>query len=601
MCGIAAFFKYRTNGAVVDAARWLGIANRVHLKRGPDGEGTWLSKDGTIGLSHRRLAIIDPTPAGAQPMATLDGRLRIVLNGEIYNYKELRRDLERRGCCFVSNSDTEVLLHLYSELGQNSFMQLRGMYAIALWDESKQGLLLARDPLGIKPLYYSDDGHTILVTSQVKALLSAGGADTSPESAGHVGFFLWGYVPEPYTLYKGIRSLRPGTTFWIKRNHSMKNKRIFYNLTDELQRSMNKKVPTNKEQTYDIVGAALDESVRYHMVSDVPVGLFLSSGLDSTSLASIAVRYSPAPLKTFTLGFEQYRGTLNDETVLAECIAERLHCSHKTCWICQKDFLAEMQTVFRSMDQPTIDGVNTFMVSKAAREAGLKVALSGLGGDELLGGYPSFTQVPKIARFSLHSDYLGKAFRVVAAPLIRRFTSPKFAGLLEYGGTLGGAYLLRRGLFMPWELPAILDPEMVREGWRKLNPLINLNKEVEKLNCDHHRVSILETIFYMRNMLLRDTDWASMANSLEVRVPLVDVDLINAIAPLMFGPTKPDKKTMAKTAWNKVPSKILKRPKTGFSIPTNEWIYKEAEMKERGLRGWARVVYREAGKLRPIH
>jgi asparagine synthase (glutamine-hydrolysing) len=593
MCGIAAIFRYGCNGERVDTARWLGVANRVLWSRGPDGSGTWVSEDGTMGLTHRRLAIIDLTPTGVQPMSTPDGRLRIVFNGEIYNYKELRRELESRGCRFLSTSDTEVLLHLYREEGADMVRRLRGMYTFALWDENNQGLFLARDPFGIKPLYYSNDGHTLRVASQVKAILAAGGTDTSAEPAGHVGFFLWGYVPEPYTLYKGIRSLPAGSTLWIENGGSKAEPRAFYSLPEQLRQVADSQASASEVEAREHLETALKDSVQHHMVSDVPVGLFLSAGLDSSSIAALAARCSPGPLKTLTLGFEQYKGTLNDETVLAGRIAEKLHCAHETRWMRREDFSPELPNIFTSMDQPSIDGVNTYFVSKAAREIGLKVALTGLGGDELFGGYPSFADVPKMVRLARPFGFLGKTFRVVTAPVLRYFTSPKFAGILEYGATTGGAYFLRRGLFMPWELPGLMDPDMVREGWRTLDPVVNLNKTVTGLSSDHHRISALETIFYMRNMLLRDTDWAGMAHSLEVRVPFVDVELIGAVGTFMNGFSGPTKKTMAQAVWDVVPQELLNRPKTGFSFPTRDWIAADMKTKERGLRGWARVVYRE--------
>ncbi|MCB2148594.1 MAG: asparagine synthase (glutamine-hydrolyzing) [Deltaproteobacteria bacterium] len=594
MCGIAAIFQYSLSGEVIDAPKWLKTANRTHLKRGPDGEGTWISLDGRTGLSHRRLAIIDPTAAGAQPMATEDGMLRIVYNGEIYNYKELKRELQSRGCSFFSNSDTEVILHLYRMEGLGLLNRLRGMYAFALWDERKQGLLLARDPLGIKPLYYSDNGHTIRVASQVKAILSAGSIDISPEPAGHVGFFLWGYVPEPFSLYKGIRSLPPGSSLWLRKNDSTKKTIYFYNFIEELRKAEQRRSQYSQEEAHDCFRLLLEDSVRHHMVSDVPVGIFLSSGLDSTSIAAMAARCSPIPLKTFTLGFEQYRGTQNDESLLAERVAKRLNCIHETHWMHRNEFLAELNKIFQSMDQPSIDGVNTYFVSKAAREIGLKVALSGLGGDELLAGYPSFSQIPTIQRFSAPFAFLGRCFRIVAAPFLRHITSPKYASIIEYGNTFGGAYLLRRGLFMPWELTEILDPDMVIEGMRTLDPIVNLNKAVTSLSSDHLRVSALEIGYYMRNMLLRDTDWASMAHSLEVRVPLVDVKVIESVAPMICGFKGSLKKTMAHASWDDVPRQLLNRHKTGFSFPIREWI--KAETKGRGLRGWAQVVYREVKK-----
>ena len=213
MCGIAAIFNYRT-GQPVDHAELIAVRDHMSA-RGPDGAGEWYSADQRVGLGHRRLSIIDLSPTGAQPMANTDGTLVVTFNGEIYNYRELRSQLEQQGCRFRSASDTEVLLHLYEREGREMVHKLRGMYAFALWDSRKQGLFLARDPFGIKPLYCADDGKTLRIASQVKALLAGGGVDTSPEPAGHVGFFLWGHVPSPYTLYRGIRGLTAGTTLWV--------------------------------------------------------------------------------------------------------------------------------------------------------------------------------------------------------------------------------------------------------------------------------------------------------------------------------------------------------------------------------------------------
>ena len=211
MCGIAGIYAYRNDALKVDRGELRRIRDHM-TARGPDGCGEWFSEDGRVALGHRRLAILDLSERGAQPMVSADGQLIISFNGEIYNYRTLRAQLERKGYGFRSQSDTEVLLHLYAEKGEAMLEELRGMYAFALWDARKQGLLLARDPLGIKPLYYADDGATLQVASQVKALLKGGHIDTTPEPAGHVGFFLWGHVPEPYTFFKGIKALPAGST-----------------------------------------------------------------------------------------------------------------------------------------------------------------------------------------------------------------------------------------------------------------------------------------------------------------------------------------------------------------------------------------------------
>jgi asparagine synthase (glutamine-hydrolysing) len=336
--------------------------------------------------------------------------------------------------------------------------------------------------------------------------------------------------------------------------------------------------------------------VRHHLVADVPVGLFLSAGLDSSTLVALTKEASKTSLHTITLGFKEFQGTSNDEVPLAELIAQHYKTLHQTCWVTKEDFQHERDRILDAMDQPSTDGVNSYFVSKAAAQAGLKVALSGLGGDELFGGYASFQQIPRMVKAVAHFQslpLLGKGFCYLSAPILKHFTSPKYAGLLEYGGTYGGAYLLRRGMFMPWELPDLLDGEMVREGWEELQTLSRLEETTHDINNPHLKVTALETIWYMRNQLLRDADWASMAHSLEIRVPLVDLELCQAVAPLFNSSCAPTKNDMARVREKTLPGEILKRRKTGFSIPVSEWLLKEGLSSKgtRGLRGWAQGIH----------
>lgn len=564
--------------------------------RGPDGKGIWLSSDGCIGLAHRRLSIIDLSDAGSQPMFTENGRLGVVFNGEIYNYRQLRNDLLQKGYCFRSNSDTEVLLHLYAEYGQQMVHKLRGMYSFAIWDEEAKGLFLARDPFGIKPLYYADDGYTVRVASQVKALLASGMVDTSPEPAGHVGFFLWGNVPEPYTLHKGIRSLQAGSSLYI----DCAGKKLFTqfcSIPRELTMAAEQAIPLSRSQMCDQLREAIIDTVRHHLVADVPVGVFLSAGLDSTTLAALVAEVSPGSLNTITLGFGEFSGTENDEVPLAEEVAQYYGSLHKTISVARKDFKSELPLLLDAMDQPSIDGVNSYFVCKAAQQAGLKVVLSGLGGDELFGSYPSFRQIPRLVKNIRPYNAmpgLGTGFRMVAAPLLKSFTSPKYAGLLEYGGSYGGAYLLRRGMFMPWELPNILDGDMVREGWRELQTMRRLNEAVSGISNEHLKVASLEMCWFMRNQLLRDIDWASMAHSLEVRTPFVDLELLRKAVPLILGSASPfSKSDIGQTPLKPLPSAVINRPKTGFSVPVRDWLLEgKIAGGERGLRSWAKQVYK---------
>ncbi|HEV2211481.1 MAG TPA: asparagine synthase (glutamine-hydrolyzing) [Verrucomicrobiae bacterium] len=603
MCGIAAIFNYRT-GQPISCTELLQTREAMS-RRGPDDAGCWVSADGCVGLAHRRLSILDLSPAAAQPMHHADGSSCIVFNGEIYNYRELRAELRAQGCAFQTTSDTEVLLHLYQRHGRDLVHKLRGMYAFALWDFRQRGLLIARDPFGIKPLYISDNGQTFRAASQVKALLAAGAVDTSPEPAGHTGFFLWGHVPSPYTLYRGIRSFPPGTTLWLDANGA-RAERTFYSIPQILSDA--EAQPVTHDSDDSILADAIGSAVRHHLVSDVPVGLFLSAGLDSTTLLALAAQ-AGRHLRTFTLGFEEYRGKPEDETPGAARTAARYGASHEAVWIRKQDFEKYLDGIFDAMDQPSCDGINTFFASFAAARAGLKVALSGVGGDELLGGYPGFRQIPQLvrrlsrlrppqSRCELLRKGGARLFRAVSAPLIGRITSPKYAGLLEYGGSWGGAYLLRRGLFMPWEIP--LDSDVVREGLAELQPVERLEQTVAGIRSPRLKVAALELTCYLRDQLLRDTDWAGMHHSVEVRTPLVDIELLLALAPLLAGAHPPQKNDLARVPNVPLSPFLLNRAKTGFTVPVRNWLLATRPAKPgRGLRPWTRVVHsRFEGKWR---
>jgi asparagine synthase (glutamine-hydrolysing) len=580
MCGFAAILSYRAEAPPVRADELDAIRDAM-AARGPDGAASWISPDGRVGLAHRRLAIIGLSPAGAQPMADAGGGLRLVFNGEIYNYRALRAELEGLGAVFRTHTDTEVILEGWRRWGRGVLPRLRGMFALALWDERAKGMLLARDPHGIKPLYLADDGATLRAASQVKALLAGGALDRTPDPAGHAGFFLWGHVPEPHTLYRAIRPLPAGSWLWLEEGGRREEGR-FFDLRAELA--------TAREGRFepDALRAALLDSVKAHLEADVPVGLFLSGGLDSTTLAALAREAAQAPVRSVTLGFAEFAGGPNDETPLAEAVAAHYGLDHRTRRVTAADFQAARPRLLADMDQPSVDGVNTWFVARAAAQSGLKVALSGLGGDELFAGYGSFTQIPRLVGLlgplaSLRG--LGGLVRMALSPWIGRVASPKAAGLLEWGTSVPDAYLLRRALFMPWELPRVLDPDLAREGWRALDLRERLRAVVDGVPAGRLQVSALESGCYMGNQLLRDGDWAGMAHSLEIRVPLVDVELLRAVLPLIAGPRPPGKRDMAACARPPLPPALLDRPKTGFFVPVSQWLG------ARDLRAWASQVY----------
>ena len=611
MCGIAAIYNYQSD-APVDRAEMRRMLDRMKL-RGPDGEGEWYSASGAVGLGHKRLAIIDLSDAGAQPMHSADGQVSVSFNGEIYNYQALRAELQAGGCQFRSSSDTEVLLHLYQRDGAAMVHRLRGMFAFAIWDQRNRGVLLARDHLGIKPLYYSIDGKTVRAASQIKALLATGAIDREPNPAGHAGFFLWGHVPEPHTLYKRIKALPAGSTLWIDRKGPGEPKiycdvaRVFADAERDAVAGPNGL--TTPGALREQVREALLDSVRHHLVADVPVGVFLSGGLDSTTLAALATE-TGGDLRSVTLGFEEFRGTPQDETELAELVAKKYGTRHQTVWIKRETFCENFARLLDAMDSPSIDGVNSFFISAAAQQAGLKVVMSGVGADELFGGYSSFREIPRLVG-------MGGAFRPVptfnrlvrwmTAPVVGRVTSPKYASVLEYGGSYEAAYFLRHSLFLPWELDEVLEPKFVAEGRAALDLLPRDGQTAGNQN-PHLKVSALETRWYLRNQLLRDSDWASMNHSLEVRTPFTDIELVRRIAPLIATTARLTKQDMAAAARPELPRAILDRPKTGFLIPVREWLAagqptvngaahsatgapNAATGSDRRLRGWSKLVY----------
>lgn len=609
MCGINGIFAYHYAANPIDRTELT--RTRDHMAaRGPDGKGEWISCDGRIGFGHRRLSIIDLTDAGAQPMSNADGSLIVTFNGEIYNYRELRRDLETKGHVFRSNSDTEVLLHLYAAKGEAMVHDLRGMFAFAIWDAKCKELFLARDPYGIKPLYYADDGWTFRFASQVKALLAGGFVSKDPEAAGVVGFYLWGSVPEPFTTYQAIRALPAGTTVKVdrigprapRRYHSIA--RVYFE-AEIAARSQSIVQPAQQER----LRQAVLDSVRHHLVSDVPVGAFLSAGIDSGALVGLMRDAGQRDIQTVTLSFEEFRGRPDDEAPLAELVARHYGTRHTTRSVTQSEFETDLPQLLDAMDQPSIDGINTWFVSKAAKELGLKVAVSGLGGDELLGGYPSFKDIPRwIGLLKLPSAVpgLGRAARAVGLHVGRWLgQNPKAAGMVELGGSYAGAYLLRRGLFMPWELKDVVDQGMLQSGLRRLDFLRKVGQQMQPTPVGAHgRISTLESALYMRNQLLRDTDWASMAHSLEVRVPLVDSVLLREAATIAATKLAFDGKSLlANFPANPLPDEIIGRRKTGFMTPIDVWM--QSVVKHQRLtrhhtaRDWSVAIGARAGLRAP--
>lgn len=581
MCGFAAILSKRGKLVRVEQIEPLSAAM---LERGPDGEGSWASDCGTVVLAHRRLAIIDLSDRARQPMHSESGKYTLVFNGEIYNFLELRDKLVSAGHRFRTGSDTEVILALFECDGKSAFSQLRGMFSLAIWNNETKELILARDPFGIKPLYVGETADYFIVASQVKSLLEFKELSREVDCAGIVGFYLFGSVPEPFTIFREIRAFPPGHFLSLRPNSAFKEPTPFLTIPT-LVRDID---PVSCSEPRSRFLEQVQDSALSHLVSDVPISLFLSAGVDSCALASI---YRGRNVQAHTLSYEAR--SVVDEAEEAQRFSSGLGLAHRTHLISDSDFTGSLEDILKAMDQPSIDGVNTYFVSRAASLAGAKVAISGLGGDELLMGYNTFRRVKQLQRFKrLSRPWIGPLVRKLTARLFSLLGYPKHAGILEYSSDPASSYLLLRSLMMPWELPAVLPLEVCREGLERLQVLERLRSDISGIGPVERKVQVLETCWYMRNQLLRDCDWASMAHSIELRVPLVDVRLFTSLAsrlPHEYA-NKSDLGIVAE-----LPSYLLSRSKSGFSIPVQHWCKNLTTQPvgptlRPGLRSWSRFV-----------
>ena len=577
MCGL---FGALTEAPIGDSASRAALD--VMRRRGPDAEGLWAGEG--IVLGHRRLAILDLDARSNQPMVSGCGRYVIVFNGEIYNFRELRRDLEADGATFRTTSDTEVLLELYARDGERMLPRLRGMFAFAIWDTTARELFLARDPYGIKPLYYVQTPQGFVFASQVKALLASGWVSQELEPAGLAGFYLWGSVPEPWTLYRDVFALPAG--HWLKARAGVMASPVCWHDIRAHWRGENalssQPAPARGQENQPLqerVREAMRDSVRAHLVADVPVSVFLSGGIDSGAMAGLAAELG-AQVEGITIGFEEFAGRHDDETPVARAIAAHYGLPHHVRYVTRAEFEQDLPRILDAMDQPSVDGVNTWFASKAAAERGYKVVLSGVGGDELFCGYPSFRQIPRMAALGRAVAAIPGArtlLRVPCAWLAGRRSQPKFAAIPEWMDSLEGGYFLRRNLFLPAELPALMGVEPAREGLARLGgtpPGMNLAQARDGAAA----VGLLESIHYLRNQLLRDSDWASMGHSLELRTPLVDAKVLEALGPWVTGFAGGAGKAMlARSPEKPLPDAVINRPKTGFGLPMAAWLAQAAD------------------------
>ena len=533
MCGIAVHLSL--NGP----AKPLDLQLIRH--RGPDSSGEWISPDGRCWLGNTRLAIVDLSPSGAQPMTDPATGNVIVVNGEIYNHRDLRVHLgpnvDWRG-----TSDTETLLQGYARWGRDVLGHLKGMFAFAIYDVAREELFFARDRLGIKPLYYTMDAGGIRVASEVKVLAGLLSGITAKAIS---SFLQWGACPERDLLYSDLRALPAGHAMTIARQGQIKtwrywpSRKVFVSSTDNVLR-----------QVRDLIDKAVDE----HLLSDVPVASFLSGGIDSSIVTAVAAQKLEKELQTFSVGFDIAEF---DETAMAQEIAARYRTEHHRIQLSEEEVLHSVTEAVEKLDLPSVDAINTYIVSRAVAAHGVKVALSGLGGDELFGGYPSFRDVPRLKLIA----GLPRSLRRILGSVARLGDR-----LADLPGNAGAGELAR------WRRRFFTDDMIHRAGLP--NAPISFECPVE-LPDDYARVSWAELTGYTRRMLLRDADQMSMAVSLELRVPFLDHELVEYILGLPEAAKKRysgPKGLLVEACRDLLPPSVYGRPKAGFVLPMKIWM-----------------------------
>ncbi|MCC6509096.1 MAG: asparagine synthase (glutamine-hydrolyzing) [Pirellulaceae bacterium] len=555
MCGIAGIAASdQNNGEKINQML------RAITHRGPDDKGTFHRSE-QIWLGHQRLAVLDLSPLGHQPMVSRDGRFTIVFNGEIYNFRSMREELVSQGDELSSHSDTEVILELYARQGPTCISRLDGMFAFAIWDNAKQQLFCARDPLGIKPFYYWHSGHALAFASEVRSVLQAELGPRRLCAQAVQEYLLYGSVQEPLTLVEGIRSLPAGHTLtWSQGQIEVKR---FWQL-DFADLAENPAALPYAEVRQQ-VRAALDDSVARHFVSDVPVGIFLSGGIDSTAVLALAHAQDVAPLQTFCISFEQPEF---DEGDLAKRTAEHFRTNHHQWRMSASEGKQLFANFLNAFDQPSNDGFNTYCVSHFARQHGLKVVLSGLGGDELFGGYPSFQLIPKLLKLHAQCNWTCGLAALIARMLSGLPFPPRYQRLLSFLQSTGSApwaHWAVRGFFLPSETRQLMRHFGVSD---QIVPTDDISLPHDVLN----QVAFLETTRYMRNQLLRDSDVMSMAVGLELRTPLVDRKLVDDVAQIPAALRLQPGKKLLTDAVPEIPAWILGGPKRGFRFPFENWI-----------------------------
>lgn len=549
MCRIAGIYNPSSGSLAQDILKM-----RDSMKHGgPDDEGVFIHATFPLAFGHRRLSLIDLSSAGHQPMHFSERGLSVVFNGEIYNYRELRNTLLSKGYHFNTSSDTEVILMAYAHWGVDCFEFMNGMFAIAIWDEKNHEIILARDHAGIKPLYYFISDKQFVFASEIRAFNYSGIA-FEEHHQWQTAFLAFGHLPEPVTTLKDVVPLEKGTILKISVPSLKTEKHTFFQWDFSAALRV-------EEEALPLIRETLEESVKRHMISDAALGLFLSGGIDSSLLALIATKHKK-DIHSLSIVFNEKKYS---EEYYQQIIIEKTKVIHQSYLVTQKEFNENLSDALLAMDQPSLDGINTYFISKYAKQSGLKAVLSGLGADELFGGYPSFYNQKRIRVLQLLPDRLLLSLQLFPDYRLRKLS---YAGLHNPAAE----YLTYRGIFSPKVIASLLGM-YVNEVVSDINDIATVypSPELKREN----RVSWLETNFYMQNQLLKDADYMSMWHGLEIRVPFLDKELMMVTAQvesgLKYKHTLP-KYLLIKSYQDILPKEIWNREKQGFTFPFDNWL-----------------------------
>ena len=584
MCGISGIFNPSTKK--INQIETINKILKLQKSRGPDNTALWTSSCGKVTFGHNRLSIIDLTNNSNQPFVSIDKRIVITFNGEIYNFIEIREQLLKKKIKFKSNSDTEVIIEAYRYWGLEFVNYFRGMYSFVIWDVLKDELILARDPFGIKPLYYTYQNNIFYFASQIKSILSIQNLRFNNSDAGICSYFMFGNVIDPFTIYKEIKSLEKGNVLVINKD-GVKKKINFYSIKNKILNSKEASI-SNENDQINYLKETIDDTVRYHSISDVPITYLLSSGIDSNVLvASASSQQNNINSVTLDFGFTGEK----NETQIASKTSKLNNIKHSVKEISNFDKIEGLNNFFNSMDSPTNDALNNYLISKKIKNL-TKVVISGVGADEFLFGYSSFERIPKLNNFVKFIPYIkildnNKLYNFLNKIKIKA----KIAALFSHQKNIDDAYYLQRSVFLEKEIENFKDYFSIEKGLEELNLRERLLKDVEGIKDTKLSIMLLEILYYLSPKLLRDSDWATMSNSIEMRTPFVDIVFFEKILSLYKKNPNLNKKYMLKCYQNLLPRELSKRKKTGFEIPYKEFLKNNNLKFYPSIKNWTEYSY----------